>query len=197
MKTIHVNITSKKKKNVYFYDFWVITLLFANKIFNDNLLGFGESCFVLRSFLKLRCLLFMPYLLVAVGPVTASRRLPSCELTSALRRADGEWRGQSLVTLPDGLYMNIRVIKKFCRGETADCGEIWQLPKSITPLTHLSAASSPGGCKTKEKHGWRMKRPELNFGGCGLLVWVTFGNIRVLKTNTFLSLCSLEPNCSC
>lgn len=37
MKTIHVNITSKK--NVYFYDFWVITLLFANKIFNDNQLA--------------------------------------------------------------------------------------------------------------------------------------------------------------
>lgn len=35
MKTIHVNITIKK--NVYFYDFWVITLSFANKIFNDNL----------------------------------------------------------------------------------------------------------------------------------------------------------------
>lgn len=35
MKTIHVNITSQK--NVYFYDLWVITLSFANKIFNDNL----------------------------------------------------------------------------------------------------------------------------------------------------------------
>lgn len=43
MKTIHVNITSKK--NVYFYDFWVITLSFANKIFNDNLLGLVASWF--------------------------------------------------------------------------------------------------------------------------------------------------------
>ena len=43
MKTIHVNITSKK--NVYFYDFWVITLSFANKIFNDNLNGLVASWF--------------------------------------------------------------------------------------------------------------------------------------------------------
>lgn len=50
MKTIHVNITSKK--NVYFYDFWVITLLFANKIFNDNQQAFWS---VLFMFMKLTC----------------------------------------------------------------------------------------------------------------------------------------------
>lgn len=38
-KTIHVNITSFK--NVYFYDFWVSTLSFANKIFNDSLPDFS------------------------------------------------------------------------------------------------------------------------------------------------------------
>lgn len=126
-----------------------------------------------------------------------------------VRRLDGEWRGQSLVMLTDGPCMNICVIKKKCQRHTADCGEIWQLPKSIMPLTHLSGALAQEA--GKEKRGEEKKGKHKGLDGkvvrCILAAfhWV-FPRpsqsaaslcVRVRKANTLLFLCSLQPKCNC
>ena len=58
-----------KVKNVYFYDFWVITLSFANKIFNDNLTGCMVSWFRLCLALMWIC----EHIITARSPVFVQR----------------------------------------------------------------------------------------------------------------------------
>lgn len=105
-----------------------------------------------------------------------------------VRRLDGEWRGQSLVMLADGPCMNICVIKKKCQRQTADCGEIWQLPKSIMPLTHLSGAAGPGGWKIKKRRGekrktqrarWKSRALHLGSVSFGFSTAITVGSVLV------------------
>lgn len=184
MKTIHVNITSKK--NVYFYDFWVITLLFANKIFNDNQLWpFGASCFYLCS-VQLRCCVVV-CLFLAQTFVIVSAQLPSVPTSAcgALMESD-EVRASSR-SLTDRAWI-FAWLKKKCQRQTADCGEIWQLPKSIMPLTHLSGAPGPGGWKRKKRGGekrktqrarWKSRALHLGSVSLGFSTAVTVGSVLV------------------
>lgn len=146
MKTIHVNITSKKK-NVYFYDFWVITLLFANKILNDNQPALWTDLFL--SMKRTRSAQVLNTCLIRYRHCTTS--LPA---DVGMWRLDGEWRGQSLVMLTDRQCMNICVIKKKKKRKKVLAPDGW-LQRNLTAAKKHHAADPL-------VRSWRPRRLEKN-----------------------------------
>lgn len=127
-----------------------------------------------------------------------------------VRRLDGEWRGQSLVTLADGPCMNICVIKKksvSARRLTAVKFDSCQKASCRWPTCQELRAQEAG----KEKRGEEKKEKHKGLDGKVVCcIWAAFHwvfprpsqsaaslCVRVRKANALLFLCSLQPKCNC
>lgn len=188
MKTIHVNITSKKmyifttSELLLFYlqikysmttNFGLLErLVFINEIvaFCSGVVWWWCVCFSRRHLVRYR--LCTASLWADVG----------------VRRLDGEWRGQSLVTLADGPCMNICVIKKKVSEPDG-----WLLGNLTAAKKHHAAdplvrSSGPRRLEEKkEKHKWRD-------GKVVLCIWAAIHRVFPRLSQSAASLCARVRN---
>lgn len=209
MKTIHVNITSKK--NVYFYDFWVITLLFANKIFNDNQLALQRVLFLWMKLTRSAQVLNAGVAFVScadVWLVIVSAQLPS-EPTSAcgaLMESD-EVRASSC-SLTDRAWIFAWLKKK---KEKVSAPDGW-LRRNLTaakkhhaadPLVRSSGPRRLENTKRevkKENKHVEMEKSWVAFGQRFIWIFTAVTVVRVLVSvweKQMLFVGSLQPNCNC